>query len=174
MKTRATMLFWGGMLAVGFAVGPASEEEGARAAPVVVRTDRPPRKRDVPLTALRSTGSSEAVITLGPLEPPLLPPRVRVTNDRSDTVTVFYVVEGMGMWRRLGSVSGMATETFQVPEDLGTVRFALAPAGEQAPFVTGWIRMDARTDVAVHAAEDIARSLVTVQVLRVVREDPGR
>jgi len=173
MKTRTTMLFWGGMLAVGFAVGPASEEEGTRRVPVVVRTDAPPRRRDVPLNAATMTGlRNRGVITLGPLEAPLLPPRVRVANDRLDVVNVFYVVEGTGAWRRLGSVSGTATETFQVPEDVGTIRLVLAPAGGEGSFVSGWIGVDEGTDVAVEAAEEIDQSRTAVGAVRVVRELP--
>jgi hypothetical protein len=171
---RTTMLFWGGMLAAGLAVAPASDDADATGTPVVVRTDRLPRKRDVPLTALTSIGSSEAVVTLGPLEAPLLPPRVRVSNDRSDPVNVFYVVEGTGVWQRLGSVSGMATETFQVPEDVGTIRFVLAVAGGEDAFMSGWIRVDEGTDAAVEAAEEIEESQVAVGVVRVVRPSSTR
>jgi hypothetical protein len=171
MKTRTTVLFWGGMLAVGFAVGPGPEEDGARKTPVVVRTDAPPRRRDVPLNAATLTGlRNRGVITLGPLEAPLLPPRVRVANDRSDVVNVFYVVEATGAWQRLGSVSEMATATFQVPEDVGTIRLVLAPAGGEESFVSGWIGVDEGTDVALEAVEELGRSLVTVEALRVVRD----
>jgi hypothetical protein len=144
MRTRTTMLFWGGMLAAGFAVAPASEEEGARGATGVARTDAP-LMRDVPLNAATLPG--RGVITLGPLEAPLLPPRVRVANDRSDVVNVFYVVEATGAWRRLGSVSGMATEAFQVPESVGTIRLVLAPVGSEEAFVSGWIGVDEGTDM---------------------------
>lgn len=144
MKTPLTLLALGGIVtAGGLAVAPSLDERTAT-----------------------------AVVTLGPLEPPVLPPRVRVTNDRSDSVHVFYVVEATDQWRWLGSVASAATRTFRLPDDVGTIRFVLAPAGGEEPFVSGWIAVDVVTDVAVESVDDIDRSRVAVEAVLVSWEVP--
>ena len=138
MKTLATLLCCGGVVAAAFVVIPPADYE-------------------------------TAVVTLGPLESPLLTPRIRVANERSDTVHVGYRVDGAPGTYQLGSVAADATRTFAVPEGVGTIWIVTEPREGGERFVTGGIGVDLETDIGLAVAKTIARSRVEVAALRVVR-----
>lgn len=110
-----------------------------------------------------------AVIRIENIVPSRVTPRVRVANDRPDALDVWFVAVGSDDLQHLGSVPGLATETFAVPMTVRVMRIVVQPQGINGkPYVTGDITVDLQTDVSVTVAIDLDRTKVLVSTLDVV------
>jgi hypothetical protein len=112
------------------------------------------------------------VITVGPIEAPVLPPRIRAENAHSADVTVWYAGAEDGAPLRLGRVPPMATVTFPLPAGVGPGRIVVEAGA--ARFVSQEVAGGADLDVGLEVVSPIEQSRVQVLRLEVVRVLDGR
>ena len=109
-----------------------------------------------------------AVVTIAPTSLIFNTPRVRVTSDRDEPVDVGYLILESGQLGELGSVPGLATSTFAIPEGV-SIQLVVQPVGRlSVPFVSEPVWADSKTDVAIRVSEHIDRSTVSLGELNVV------
>lgn len=118
-------------------------------------------------TEKENTGT--AVVTFGPVEMPMLPPRVRVANDRFEAVDIWYVTVDSDELHRLGWVSPAVTQTFVIPAGSEAVRILVQPRASRGLFLTEDIPVDFGTDVSLQVTQRIDQTIVEVEHLQVMR-----
>ena len=116
----------------------------------------------------RTPGEAEAVVTVGGIEAPLPPPRVRVRNFHDRTVAVSYRIVADGELHPLGTVPVLAAMTFPLPERLGAVRIVVEAEGTGERFTSRQIACAADTDVDLEVVWPIGASKLEVARLGVV------
>lgn len=122
----------------------------------------------VALVGYAETNTGTGVITVGPVETPvLLTPRVRVANDRTEPLDIWFVPAGVDELQRLGSVPALGTESFALPKSVEAMRIVIQPRGTRGtPFVSGDINVDLQTDVSLRVAGDLGSTIVEVGKLQ--------
>jgi len=111
----------------------------------------------------------EAVVTIGDIETPLLPPRLRVRNLHGDNVDVFYTIAADGELHRLGSVPMLATLSFPLPEGLGAMQIVVEVEGSGERFTSRQIVCGDDADIGLDVIWPIGESRVDVSRLDVIR-----
>jgi streptogramin lyase len=120
----------------------------------------------------RAPREAMPVVAVGPIEAPVLPPRIRAENAHSADVTVWYAGAEDGAPLRLGTVPPMATVTFPLPAGAGPGRIVLEAGA--ARFVSQEVAGGADMDVGLEVGSPIEQSRVQVLRLEVVRALDGR
>jgi len=115
----------------------------------------------------------EAVVTIGDIETPLLPPRLRVRNLHGATIEVFYATATDGELHRLGSVPTPATLSFPLPDGLGAMQIVVAVKGSGERFTSRQIVCGTDADVGLDVTWPIGESRVAVSRLGVVTTSPA-
>jgi len=114
----------------------------------------------------------EAVVTIGDIETPLLPPRLRVRNLHGANIEVFYATATDGEQHRLGSVPTLATLSFPLPEGSGAVEIVIEAKGGER-FTSGQFVCGDDADVGLDVVWPIGESRVEVSRLGVVTTSPA-
>ncbi len=114
------------------------------------------------------------VVTIGSPEAPLPPPRVRVRNNHATAVQVAYATVDGHEPHLVGTVPGLATKTFPLPERLSVMRIVVQAEADGERFLTGEIPCDGDTDITVNVASPLEQSVVEVARLPVIRELSSR
>ncbi len=121
------------------------------------------------LSLVPETKEPTPVITVGPTETALLPPRVQVLNDRIEPIVVSYVVAGSTRAQELGTVPALARETFELPLEPCSIELIVETRLGDTEFVTGTIEVGLNSDIELEVASELDRSIVTVGELDLVR-----
>lgn len=118
--------------------------------------------------ALGGRESTEVVPTveLGPVKTVFHPPYLTVANTSQAEIAVWLFAPDGGRRRRLGSVRGLATETFELSPREHAVRLALQErSGGGQAFVTPAVTIGPRTLVSIQVASRLHSSHVVVSEL---------
>ena len=121
------------------------------------------------LSLVPETKEPAPVITVGPTEDALLPPRVQVLNDQTETIVVSYVVDGSTQTQELGAVPAQTRETFELPLEPCSIKLIVATRLGDNEFVTSTIDVGLNTDIELEVTSELDRSTVTVGELDLVR-----
>lgn len=121
------------------------------------------------LNLVPGTNEPTPVITVGPTETALLPPRVQVLNDRIETIVVSYVVAGSSQAQELGTVPALARATFELPLEPCSIKLIVETRLGPSEFVTGTMEVGSSTDIELQVSGELDRSIVTVGELELVR-----
>jgi len=108
----------------------------------------------------------EAVVTIGDIETPLLPPRLRVRNLHGGNVDVFYMSGADGTLHLLGSVPVLGTLSFALPKSSGPVQIVVEAEGSER-FTSRQIVSGVDADIGLDVIWPIGESRVEVSRLQV-------
>jgi hypothetical protein len=121
------------------------------------------------LSLVPETKEPTPLITVGPTETALLPPRVQVLNGQTETIVVSYVVDGSTRAQELGTVPALARETFELPLEPCSIKLFVTTRLGDNEFVTSTIEVGSNSDIELAVTRELGRSIVTVGELDLAR-----